>query len=181
MSFQPRSPYPQQSGYGQNSNSSRQASPQQTILQGWGAPARGYSPNPSPRADRQFQSPGSAKHQSPRHLNFSSSSYSSPSLMNSSGFSHPYDRYTSPSDSKFKTPHSPNLFSPPGSRGRGGYSGRKHNQNYHRNFNQTPRQDRNCNPGGSGNIEDYFHPSMLHDPWKFCSSVPVTREPSLTT
>lgn len=31
---------------------------------------------------------------------------------------------------------------------------------------QTPRNDPNCNAGGSSNIEDYYHPSMVQDPWR---------------
>lgn len=61
--------------------------------------------------------------------------------------------------SSFKTPHQ---FSP--SRGRG--NGRK---SFNRQFQQNSSFD--CNAGGSLNIEDYYLPSMVEDPW--CNYKPV--------
>lgn len=48
---------------------------------------------------------------------------------------------------------------------------------------QSPRHEYNpnSNPGGSGRIEDYYHPSMLEDPWKFCTPVPSKSPSSFVT
>lgn len=61
--------------------------------------------------------------------------------------------------SGFKTPHQ---FSP--NRGRG--NGRK---SFNRQFGQTPRFD--SKTGGILNIEDYYHPSMIEDPWRYSKPV----------
>ncbi|KAJ8314092.1 hypothetical protein KUTeg_008653 [Tegillarca granosa] len=63
-------------------------------------------------------------------------------------------------------------------RGRGRGNGRK---SFNKQFGQTPRRDHNCNPGGSSKIEDYYHPSMLEDPWKYCTPVPATQSPMAVT
>lgn len=40
---------------------------------------------------------------------------------------------------------------------------------------QTPRLDPNCNIGGSTNIEDYYNPSMVDDPWRNMAPVIVSQ------
>ena len=37
---------------------------------------------------------------------------------------------------------------------------------------QSPRSD--CNPGGSDDIQQYYHPDMLKDPWANLKPVPVS-------
>nr|XP_022321786.1 M-phase-specific PLK1-interacting protein-like [Crassostrea virginica] len=120
----------------------------------WGTPA-GSQPNFSHSSRRPPMSP---RHQqySPRHHNYNSS------------FTPPNYRMSSPKDHHFRTPNSDfNPFSPPNS---GGSRGRGSGRNSQKTF-QNPRKDKSCNPGGSQNIEDYYHPEMLQDPWKFCTPV----------
>lgn len=98
---------------------------------------------------------------SPRHQHTSSYQNTPPQFAN-----RPYSNgqiYKDNSD--FKTPHQ--CFSP---RGRG--NGRK---SFTRQFNQTPRLDPNCNIGGSTNIEDYYNPSMVEDPWRNMAPVIVSQ------
>lgn len=143
---------------------------------GWGAPARGYSPSPTHRGggmqQGQFVSPGSQKFSSRNN------SFNTPGSQNFSPRHNFNFRYHSPNDGNFRTPHSP--FSPPGSHGsgRGRGNGRK---SFNKQFGQTPRRDHNCNPGGSSKIEDYYHPSMLEDPWKYCTPVPASQSPMAVT
>ncbi|XP_045169166.2 M-phase-specific PLK1-interacting protein-like [Mercenaria mercenaria] len=106
---------------------------------------RHYNPQYSPRARGHNQSPfqQSPRGQSPRQY----SPYGNNKQSNENF------RYSKDGNG-FKTPHQ---FSP--NRGRG--NGRK---SFNRQFGQTPRFD--CNAGGSLNIEDYYHPSMIEDPWR---------------
>lgn len=123
----------------------------------WGAPAQSPQMNFSYSNRRPSMSP---RHQqySPRHHDYKNN------------FTPSHHRMSSPNEHHFRTPNSDYIpFSSPnsgGNRGRG--SGRK----FYKTF-QNPRKDKSCNPGGSQNIEDYFQPEMLQDPWKFCTPVPV--------
>ncbi|KAL3859228.1 hypothetical protein ACJMK2_009457 [Sinanodonta woodiana] len=36
---------------------------------------------------------------------------------------------------------------------------------------QSPRVDKSCTPGARNDIENYYHPSMVTDPWKCCKPV----------
>lgn len=40
---------------------------------------------------------------------------------------------------------------------------------------QSPRLDPNCNVGGSTNVEDYYNPGMVEDPWRHLTPVIVSQ------
>lgn len=114
---------------------------------------RHYNQQFSPRSQCPNNSPRAFHHQSPRGRAPQFSPYA-----NRDPFRQPNDNYRQ-DNSGFKTPHQ---YSP--NRGRG--NGRK---SIGRHFGQTSRLD--CNAGGSLNIEDYYHPSMVDDPWRNLSPV----------
>lgn len=127
---------------------------------------RGYNNfNSSPRGKYHAMSPrhpNQSYNHSPRNCNTSPS----PRQQNQHNFlPSPYsgrNRYSNTNDgSEFKTPHQ---FSPSMGRGRKSIAGQ---------FGQTPRIDPNYNHGGSLNIEDYYHPSMMQDPWRNLNPVIV--------
>lgn len=125
----------------------------------WGSPAQSSSCPPQ----NSFSYPNRRPSMSPRHQQFSPRHHS----FNDS-FTPSNRKMSSPKDHHFKTPDYVPFASPSsgGNRGRG--SGRKSYKTF-----QNPRKDNSCNPGGSQNIEDYYHPEMLQDPWKYCTPVPV--------
>lgn len=119
---------------------------------------RHYNQQFSPRSNYPNMSPRPFQHnQSPRGRNLQFSPYGQKDSHRQSNQSSDSFRLDS---SGFKTPHQ---FSP-NYRGRG--NGRK---SIGRHFGQTPRLD--CNAGGSLNPEDYYHPSMLEDPWRSLNPV----------
>ncbi|KAK7109666.1 hypothetical protein V1264_013666 [Littorina saxatilis] len=83
-----------------------------------------------------------------------------------------FERTTHPNS--FRTPqpqlrhHSPNSPRPPWTDNRG------YNQRRPRfSGNHSPHGGPNVNPGGSDDIMQYYHPSMLDDPWRDVPPKPV--------
>lgn len=132
----------------------------------FGSPAM---PNLSHHPLNRQTSPRNFHSNTPRHLLPRNSSprqpnsyqYTPPQYINRSSS----NGQSSKDSIDFKTPHQ--CYSP---RGRG--NGRK---SFTRQFNQTPRLDPHCNIGGSTNIEDYFNPSMVEDPWRNMTPVIVSQ------
>ncbi|KAK6165694.1 hypothetical protein SNE40_022573 [Patella caerulea] len=117
---------------------------------------------------------------------------------NNAGFS-PYQKYTnngqgyhdqrqfSPRFSgprQFRTPQPVQRHSSP-------HHGRSWTGDFNNRFNKSPakrfhnfknrRFDVNCNPGGSNDIDQYYHPTMLQDPWQDLLACPINQAPPPTT
>lgn len=138
----------------------------------------------SPRGNRQHGSP--YNQYSPRGNNFSNAGQygNSPRGQNQS-HNRSYNnsprnftpsqssnnRFSSPND-VFKTPQSPlgRSYSSPASLNSFNSNGKR---SYNQRFQQNSRRGRNFAPRGSSSIEDYYHNSMVEDPWKFTPPVPV--------
>lgn len=119
MSFRGNSPY------GQSNSQNRQRTPSHTqsnsFLQGWGTPARNFSPKENQSMRSGDGSPRNFGSNSPRHASSYRNvtpNHSSPNMIR---FSSPNDRY---GQRGFRSPFSPptpnfrSPFSPPGSTGR---------------------------------------------------------------
>ncbi|CAH1788745.1 unnamed protein product [Owenia fusiformis] len=82
-------------------------------------------------------------------------------------------------------PFSPGNYNSPGASPR-------HSSPYHQNSPQWKScpmgrgghnnfgANKDCNPGGSDDIREYYHPSMTQDPWITCRPVPVKHKPGTT-
>ncbi|XP_041365658.1 uncharacterized protein LOC121380760 [Gigantopelta aegis] len=161
----------------------------------WGSPAQGYVPrSPGNQYANTRQTPPRFPQNSPNFRQRGRNSGFSPVQNQNPRQYHPYQQEffnspTSPQHRQF-SPNGPNFFRTPQPVNRTpptnmSWSDRSQCRSSPKRLQmmnmKSPRYDHNCNPGGSFNIESYYHTSMLDDPWRDLTPVPVTQSPSTTT
>lgn len=151
-------------------------------LPAWGSPAVSCSPRgnrPQRTSYNQYSPRGndfshnSQFNNSPRGNSAQNKHYNmSPRNNSSSTPITTHNKFSSPND-VFKTPQSPlnRSYSSPGSYNNFNSSGKR---SYNQRFQQNSRRGGIFTQRGGSSIENYYHYSMIEDPWKTTPPVPVT-------